>query len=668
MSDEQQTSVATPAPYYVAKSNVCVNSKGESVGNGLFANKRFGAGEEIARFKRPLKARQQEQDYMYQKVQRLANALRARGSDIAARLAKRKRGIVDTNMSARRKHGLISDKDWELLCGLPSHIDDFKRNGTYQNIEMMAMGAGQFALSQNIFDRDFVAAMYGRVMSNALTLITPTLDPLGIIVDPTLCQMNHSCDPNAYIMMDGPLVSIRTLRPIRKDKEIFISYIDTTHPYQKRQDELQARWFFTCRCAKCQDKATHQEDNWLVSAAPDYVVSKEEMQTLTSSQEQMFTLYEQAQAMGNAEAVVPVLKGCLKACHESNKWPLYRQPYASIRDELILYPVPFHPVRVIQTWQMAMLAAYLASDEEGVGAPGVNMGLIAMMLVKQVLDVAPLSHGQDNAFTRSVMEKAREMMEELKRSVGNPDKDIMNRELEAQRDRLMDMGDWVQDGKTSDVKVVEKAFSTLNYFNCTSRLSSHSSLTRFSISTTILNITILFSHTNHLNTRASPSTTTSTMAPKAAADKGEKMFSADVVAAVLYCTGTTSLSMKNYEMMSSLDGKKSAYGFQHDFRLVLAKAKELKARVEGGEDFKPVPSSRRDTAKKGKRAMSGSDVDETPSKKKTKSKEEVKPVPAPKLVPSPSKGILSAQGILESVPADADAFMKGEEQWEEEYA
>lgn len=63
----------------------------------------------------------------------------------------------------RRKHGLISDQDWELLCQLPSHIDDFKRNGTYPNIELMAMGAGQFSLSQDMFDKDFVAAMYGRV-------------------------------------------------------------------------------------------------------------------------------------------------------------------------------------------------------------------------------------------------------------------------------------------------------------------------------------------------------------------------------------------------------------------------------------------------------------------------------------------------------------------------
>lgn len=63
----------------------------------------------------------------------------------------------------RRKHNLISDEEWELLCRLPSHIDDFKRSGTYENIELMAMGAGQFSLSQDMFDKDFIAAMYGRV-------------------------------------------------------------------------------------------------------------------------------------------------------------------------------------------------------------------------------------------------------------------------------------------------------------------------------------------------------------------------------------------------------------------------------------------------------------------------------------------------------------------------
>jgi SET and MYND domain-containing protein len=54
MTEQPKSSVTTPAPYYIAKSNVCVNSKGESIGNGVFAGRKFGAGEQIATFKRPL--------------------------------------------------------------------------------------------------------------------------------------------------------------------------------------------------------------------------------------------------------------------------------------------------------------------------------------------------------------------------------------------------------------------------------------------------------------------------------------------------------------------------------------------------------------------------------------------------------------------------------------
>lgn len=83
------------------------------------------------------------------------------------------------------------------------------------------------------------------------------------------------------------------------------------------------------------------------------------------------------------------------------------------------------------------------------------------------------------------------------------------------------------------------------------------------------------------------------MPPKATDNDGKsrKMYSSDVVAAVLLATGTTSLTMKNYDIMSALDGVKTASAFQHDFRSVLAKAKELKARVDDGEVFTPVPPS-----------------------------------------------------------------------------
>lgn len=409
---------------------------------------------------------------------------------------------------SRRKQDLISDDDWKLLCRLQTHIDDFKQNGSYPNIELMAMGVSQFSLTQSMFDKDFVAAMYARVsspsyyscvfaddlkiLSNSLTLITPTLDPLGIVLDPTLGHINHSCDPNAYIMMEGAELSIRSLRTINADEELYISYIDTTNPFSRRQNELLARWFFTCKCIKCTQGPTFAEDKWAIKSRnlpkkfadianalmerenlaqdpANYVGDSKDDMRVAALQGKAFAEYEQVQHMGDAKEVNQVIQDTMHFCHQSKLWPVYRQPFASLRDDLIvnllsegdystawaqctrrykyitpvLYPTSFHPVRVVQTWQMAMLAAYLATTEDGIKAPGVNMGLIAMMLVKQVLDVSNWSHGANSAFTKSVRHKAEEMIEELKKSIGNANKDVMDRELEVQRDMLMDMGDWI---------------------------------------------------------------------------------------------------------------------------------------------------------------------------------------------------------------------------------
>ncbi|KAG9201602.1 hypothetical protein G6514_005609 [Epicoccum nigrum] len=85
------------------------------------------------------------------------------------------------------------------------------------------------------------------------------------------------------------------------------------------------------------------------------------------------------------------------------------------------------------------------------------------------------------------------------------------------------------------------------------------------------------------------------MPPKATTDnKSIKAYSADAVAALLVATGTTSLSMKNYELMSALDGVKTATAFQHDFRAIIFKAKELKTRIDNGEEFETVqPTAKR---------------------------------------------------------------------------
>jgi hypothetical protein len=101
--------------------------------------------------------------------------------------------------------------------------------------------------------------------------------------------------------------------------------------------------------------------------------------------------------------------------------------------------------------------------------------------------------------------------------------------------------------------------------------------------------------TNH-NVYVAPfPTATSHALTRIAADEGTgggggsgKTFSEDTVAVLLMALGSVSISSAQYAMMSSLDGTKTASSFQHGFRSVLKKAKELKARVDDGETFAPV--------------------------------------------------------------------------------
>ncbi|KAJ4345367.1 uncharacterized protein N0V89_011497 [Didymosphaeria variabile] len=386
----------------------------------------------------------------------------------------------------RRKHGLIDDQTWQLLCHLDSHIDDFKNNGNYGGIELMAMGTSQFSATQETFNKDFVAAMYARLLSNSMTLMTPTFDPLGIVIDALLCHLNHSCDPNTYIVMDGPQMQLRALKDIKKDEELFISYIDPTMPYLRRQSKLQQRWFFECRCIKCRQGPTLQEDEWAIkpgALAQQYQkVADEEIQRneqeedpasfvgdslderrVAALQAKAFDMYEAEQRQSDPAEAIRIIEDAIAICIKSKLWPAHRQPLPALRDDLIinmlavgnyegawfecakrhrhvipkLYPQMHHPIRIVQTWQMAMLAQYLASAG-AVLAPGADMALIAAMMINTINVTSRMSHGPDSAFARSVQQKFSEVEGELLGKFGS--KDAMNAAIQRQVKLLAEMG------------------------------------------------------------------------------------------------------------------------------------------------------------------------------------------------------------------------------------
>jgi len=105
-----------------------------------------------------------------------------------------------------------------------------------------------------------------------------------------------------------------------------------------------------------------------------------------------------------------------------------------------------------------------------------------------------------------------------------------------------------------------------------------------------------------------------TMAKAKSSTTMEKSFSFETVA-VLCCiilkNGT--IGGAQYDVMSALDGKRTASAFQHEFRAVLKRARELKESLD--EEGVPPPVTP-------KKARTGSDANKKTPKSTTKKRSE----------------------------------------------
>ncbi len=282
--------------------------------------------------------------------------------------------------------------------------------------------------------------MFDQVLINSLTLVTPVFDPLGISFDTLAASMNHSCDPNAVVVFDGPSLSFRALGKIAKEEEITISYVDCTNPYQQRQRELSERYFFTCACSKCQSGRALREDRFLRGVL--------DFEELRAAESKAFELLE------NAKSLEPVLaeKALQQAAqvitdHEA-VWPRDRQPWPSVRQQLtvnlisrglwvlalahmlktyfyvdpVLFPQSFHPVRVVHNWTLIRIVLFVSSLSAS--DPGLvsqldkhelDYGTIVWALLMEVESNIDASHGRESMLALTVRRKVEEVRVDMTR-------------------------------------------------------------------------------------------------------------------------------------------------------------------------------------------------------------------------------------------------------------
>lgn len=199
---------------------------------------------------------------------------------------------------------------------------------------------------------------------------------------PYAALMNHSCEFNSVVGFDGDELFVKAVRPIKNGEQILISYIDATNPYGVRRKELSERYYFDCQCSKCFKGRDTPEDKYL-TIKPDYSL-------LEANGQKASSLIDAALVSEDPTDAIQKLKSAMQALQQTSVWPITRQPYATLRDDLIaallsagrfktaflqavirntridpvIYPYDSHPIRHIHAWTLAKLAIHLSQGME----------------------------------------------------------------------------------------------------------------------------------------------------------------------------------------------------------------------------------------------------------------------------------------------------------------
>lgn len=280
--------------------------------------------------------------------------------------------------------------------------------------------------------------------TNAFRVTLADSTPIGLCFEPVVSLANHSCTPNATIIFDGRQLTLRTLDPIKKGDQVFVSYIDTTQTREERRHELKDRYFFTCHCEKCeQDDGPYQTflKSQSISYPPlDLFISQEEIRNFAQARCSDASATKVPDILPKVQDLLTrsrnpsissaqqfsLLQTALRTCEPLQRnQQLAQPPYPQVLHELYLhylsdqstytealrillylylhsdvytYPQPHHPVRVIRLYTIAKL---LQNVPELGDVDFISANQLLLLCVREL---SRKSHGEETSFGREVRE------------------------------------------------------------------------------------------------------------------------------------------------------------------------------------------------------------------------------------------------------------------------
>ena len=340
--------------------------------------------------------------------------------------------------------GQITNEEWEQLRNLEHHIEDVKKLGgeRWETLLLIAKGAKEY--SGTNLDEGLVLQICAQLLVNTFTWVTDTFDPLGLALHPIAALMNHSCQYNSILRFDSigdetprnTCMTVIAMSDIDAGQEILISYVDTTMPYDRRQSQLQEKYFFHCRCPRCKMGTDFKYDNFLANNISPLSPSGIEDKSLADIEARAIQLYDSAIKEGGISGPINKLKYGLHLMSKTDVWPLSRFPNPMLRQELItayiraeqynlayvhaliqwemvdpiLFSKPYHPTRMVHAYVLTRLA-YLLTGRQQVNSKyheqqldictdGIARGALAQAVLTRLLNA--LTKVEEGSFASRV--------------------------------------------------------------------------------------------------------------------------------------------------------------------------------------------------------------------------------------------------------------------------
>ncbi|KAK6382733.1 hypothetical protein LTS17_003402 [Exophiala oligosperma] len=274
--------------------------------------------------------------------------------------------------------GLLPVGELDELLSLESHWDKLQGAGgeRWENLLLITQAIKSYSGSDLAVQR--ILRVLCILTINTFTLTNPFFESLGLALHPRTSMFNHSCAPNAYVRFDVSQsessgasnyqsISVHALRPLDKDEEITLSYVDGKNSFEARQQELKERYFFTCACTRCMS-----EQNATV-LPPE---TTENAKTMENHVTQLMSKIQQLPVVDSE--LLHEIRTAMAAFAELGCWPLYHYPWFQLRHGLteglinsgkwseallqsaiitryihpVLYEQGHHPIRLTEMWTL----------------------------------------------------------------------------------------------------------------------------------------------------------------------------------------------------------------------------------------------------------------------------------------------------------------------------